>query len=324
VKAENNAGSDERSFLISISPASQAPSLPEIQSAALPDGKVGSAYQASISASGDAPIIFTASGSLPAGLSLDSSTGAISGTPTSAGAFSFSVKAENNAGSDERSFLISISPADQGAPTWNAPYFPVSTPAAPAAKVLREPPISSEKAYVRVDTSRTAGYIVGYPDGTFRPERNITRYEVAAILYRIISAESLETKKATPKAFSDTRSGDWYSEAVERLAQIGVINGYPDGTFRGDRNITFAEMSALLYNFTNPSLKSSSKFSKDHWAFNYLLNADSYGFLPEDLPADQLITCMDLVKAVNRLLGWHIQGAANEQEFALAIEGLKK
>lgn len=84
---------------------------PDITSASLPDGTVGTAYSHSLTASGDAPITWSVcAGSLPDGLSLDTDTGEISGVPGSAGSFSFTVQAVNAVGRGSRNLSINISP----------------------------------------------------------------------------------------------------------------------------------------------------------------------------------------------------------------------
>lgn len=103
---------DYASALQNISPAT--PQAPFITTTSLPDGKVGVAYSQALAATGTTPITWTLeSGSLPAGLSL-SSSGIISGTPTTAGTFTFTVKATNSAGSDTKELSIVIQAASVG------------------------------------------------------------------------------------------------------------------------------------------------------------------------------------------------------------------
>ncbi len=110
VKAENSVGSDTQELSITINPAPVAPS---ITTTSLPNGTVDKTYSQTLAADGDTPIIWSLeSGSLPlpGGLTL-SSGGVISGTPTAAGTFSFTVKAENSTGSDTQELSITINPA---------------------------------------------------------------------------------------------------------------------------------------------------------------------------------------------------------------------
>ncbi|MDB7885612.1 InlB B-repeat-containing protein, partial [Flavonifractor plautii] len=84
---------------------------PNIITDTLPDGKVGEAYSQTLTANGTTPIKWSISGALPDGLTLDETTGEISGTPTTAGTASFTVKAENSAGSDTKELSITITKA---------------------------------------------------------------------------------------------------------------------------------------------------------------------------------------------------------------------
>ena len=91
---------------------SLVPTAPVITTTSLPDGAVGTAYSEHLFATGSNPITWSvASGALPAGLSL-STGGIISGTPTAAGAFTFTIKAENSVGNDTQSLSITIEEAN--------------------------------------------------------------------------------------------------------------------------------------------------------------------------------------------------------------------
>ena len=104
----NYCGKAEHYFTIS----ENAAAAPSITTSSLPDGKVGEAYSQTLSATGTTPITWGIdSGNLPAGLTLDEATGEISGTPTAAGTASFTVKAENSAGSDTKELSIAIAKA---------------------------------------------------------------------------------------------------------------------------------------------------------------------------------------------------------------------
>ena len=85
---------------------------PSITTSSLSDGKMGAAYSQTLTATGTTPIKWSISGgALPDGLTLDETTGEISGTPTTAGTASFTVKAENSAGSDTKELSITITKA---------------------------------------------------------------------------------------------------------------------------------------------------------------------------------------------------------------------
>ena len=101
----NYCGKAEHYFTIS----ENATAAPSITTDTLPNGKVGEAYSHTLTADGTTPITWSVSGSaLPEGLTLNETTGEISGTPTAEGTAKFTVKAENSAGSDTKELSITI------------------------------------------------------------------------------------------------------------------------------------------------------------------------------------------------------------------------
>ena len=104
----NYCGKAEHYFTISESTAA----APTITTDTLPNGKVGEAYSHTLTADGTTPITWSVSGgALPEGLTLNETTGEISGTPTAEGTAKFTVKAENSAGSDTKELSITITKA---------------------------------------------------------------------------------------------------------------------------------------------------------------------------------------------------------------------
>lgn len=86
------------------------------------------------------------------------------------------------------------------------------------------------------------GLFEGYPDGTFRPDAPVTRAEMTAVLARMLEA-SLEGRGA---GFSDLTESHWAYHEIIALSQMGILNGYTDGTFRPDAAITRGEGAAIL------------------------------------------------------------------------------
>jgi len=96
--------------------------------------------------------------------------------------------------------------------------------------------------FAEVAAAVKAGYISGYPDGTFRPDQLITREEAAVIITRILGLKGGEELK-----FTDNHEiAPWAKEAVKALFASGIVIGYPDGTFRPKNPLTRAEMVVIL------------------------------------------------------------------------------
>ncbi|MDR6884330.1 S-layer homology domain-containing protein [Bacillus sp. 3255] len=96
--------------------------------------------------------------------------------------------------------------------------------------------------YGEVAAAKGAGYILGYPDGTFGPNRLVTRQEVAVIINHLLEMRGAAPTKSKTYAFTD--EGDiagWSRGAVIEVSGHAVMEGYSDGTFRSENPITRAE-----------------------------------------------------------------------------------
>lgn len=92
-------------------------------------------------------------------------------------------------------------------------------------------------------------YVVGYEDGTVMPQKQITRAEVATIFYRLLKEDVRDENTTDVSNFSDVSSSDWYGTTVATLADMGIVKGYEDGTFRPNAPITRAEFAAIATRF---------------------------------------------------------------------------
>ena len=94
-------------------------------------------------------------------------------------------------------------------------------------------------------------YIVGYPDGNVKPGSSITRAEVATIFFRLLTDDVRDENLTKTNRYSDVAATSWYNTAVSTLSSMGIITGYPDGTFGPQRDITRAETMTLVNRVLN-------------------------------------------------------------------------
>ena len=85
-----------------------------------------------------------------------------------------------------------------------------------------------------VTNAVSKGWIKGYEDGTFKGDNDITRAEFVAVINRMLD----NTTSSTKNMFTDVASNDWYYEDILKAINLGIINGYEDGTFKPNDNIT--------------------------------------------------------------------------------------
>ena len=151
-------------------------------------------------------------------------------------------------------------------------------------------------------------YVIGYPDETVRPGANISRAEIATILFRLLTDESRDRFWSTSNPFSDVPATAWYNTAVSTLVNAGVVNGYPDGTFKPDQPVTRAEFAALFSRFFSNGATTAVSFNdiSGHWAEEVILNAASrgyiYGYPDGSFGPDQAITRAEAMTLTNRVL----------------------
>jgi len=151
-------------------------------------------------------------------------------------------------------------------------------------------------------------YIVGYPDGNVRPEGKITRAEVATIFFRLLSDEVREMMFCEENDFSDVNKGYWYNNAISTMAAMGIVEGYPDGTFRPDDFITRAEFAAIAARFELEGNPEGNFFNDigDHWAEELINIAANNGWVdgyPDgSFCPDKDITRAEAMTMVNRIL----------------------
>lgn len=110
-------------------------------------------------------------------------------------------------------------------------------------------------------------YVIGYTDGTIRPNNDISRAEVATIFFRLLTDEAREQYTTTAGNFTDVKAGMWCNRAIATLTNMGIIKGYTDGTFQPNKSITRAELATIIARFAKLDVNTKT-FSdiNGHWA----------------------------------------------------------
>ena len=124
-------------------------------------------------------------------------------------------------------------------------------------------------------------YLLGYEDGTVRPNGSISRAEVATVLFRLLKDDVRAQNLTKDNACSDVSGTAWYAAAVSTLSKMGVISGYPDGTFRPNAPITRAEFAAMIARFDETAKSADTPFTdiSGHWAENAIGKAYGNGWV---------------------------------------------
>ena len=171
------------------------------------------------------------------------------------------------------------------------------------------PVISKNETAPKLNTRDHFAYVQGYPDGTVKPAGSITRAEVAAILFRLMDADSRSLYYSTASGFRDVDSANWYNTYVATLNNAGVITDSRTGYFRPNDAITRAELAAMLAQFAEK--KSAAIYFSDvsagYWAANAIALTANLGWIngyPDGtFGPDKTVTRAELMAMVNRATG---------------------
>ncbi|KMN41628.1 5'-nucleotidase C-terminal domain-containing protein [Lysinibacillus sp. LK3] len=128
-----------------------------------------------------------------------------------------------------------------------------------------------------ISTLYAAGIISGYPDGTFKPDTNVTRGQAAKM---IAGALKLDTKEVEDPKFTDISASNPYYGSIAALVGLNVITGYGDNTFRPNQTITHGDLAKILASIpTLPELESA----KNHEASEKVTRGQLATFIAEAL-----------------------------------------
>ena len=162
-----------------------------------------------------------------------------------------------------------------------------------------------------LNTKDHYSYLIGYSDGTVRPNGRITRAEVATIFFRLLTDDARQRNWSSENNFSDVSADKWYNNAVSTLCHMGVLGGYSDGTFRPNAPITRAEFAKIAVSFSQANGSAVYSYFTDvkttDWFAPYVTTAKDSGLIEGysdgSFKPENRITRAEACAIVNRVLG---------------------
>ncbi|MFR4013779.1 MAG: S-layer homology domain-containing protein [Oscillospiraceae bacterium] len=162
-----------------------------------------------------------------------------------------------------------------------------------------------------LNTKDHYSYLIGYSDGTVRPNGRITRAEVATIFFRLLTDDARQRNWSSENNFSDVSADKWYNNAVSTLCHMGVLGGYSDGTFRPNAPITRAEFAKIAVSFAQANGSAVYSYFTDvkttDWFAPYVTAAKDSGLIEGysdgSFKPENRITRAEACAIVNRVLG---------------------
>ena len=157
-----------------------------------------------------------------------------------------------------------------------------------------------------LNTTDHIAYLTGYPGGTFGPDNNMTRAEVAQMFYALLNNKNV----TITKTFPDVPADAWYATAVNTLASLGMVSGDENGNYRPDDPITRAEFCVIALAFAYEPENAVCYFgdvSRSDWFYTYVAQAASYGWIGGytngNFGPNDRITRAQVTTIVNNMLG---------------------
>lgn len=161
----------------------------------------------------------------------------------------------------------------------------------------------------KLNSDEHMSYIAGYPDGTVKPNNNITREEVVAAFYRLLDEKYRAEVETDENDFDDVEKDRWSNVSISTLANAEIIVGDDLGNFNPSNAITRAEFAVVASKFANAEAKTSMNIFSDidgHWAKDAILTAVEQGWITgyEDgtFKPDAKITRAEAMTIINKML----------------------
>lgn len=173
-------------------------------------------------------------------------------------------------------------------------------PSQPAKKEFVDVP-ATHRAYDGITELADNGVLSGYEDGTFRPGAYVTRAEMSRIISSVTGGLTAETLDSTECDFSDVNTGYWAMNDIIRCKALDLIDGYGDGTFKPNENVSVAEAAKICLSAAGYS--SLITENSDTWYTPWIDMAVKYKILDSsDIDPNSKMTRADIAELVSKTI----------------------
>ena len=151
-------------------------------------------------------------------------------------------------------------------------------------------------------------YLLGYKDGTVRPNANVSRAETATIFFRLLNADIRDENLTAENTFTDVVDGQWCNKSVSTMAKLGIVKGRTAEIFDPYAPITRAEFAVICARFDTKQTNGNNNFSdiSGHWAEAEIKRAAALGWIAGyadgTFRPNDYITRAQAVTMINRVL----------------------
>ena len=181
------------------------------------------------------------------------------------------------------------------------PSHEASAPAVKQPEVKKEAPkVAEQKAHSFTIKAPEKAYVKGFPDGSFKPNKEVTRGEVAQILNQFIQ------NSQAYRLPTDVDAGAWYGNSMARLYGLSILNGFGDGSVRPQGAMTRAEVATIMTRILNLKMENArfNDVTPGAWYNGYVGAAQAAGIIsgyPDgSFGGERTVTRAELVVIVNR------------------------
>ncbi|GBR75640.1 protein S-layer homology domain [Candidatus Termititenax persephonae] len=159
-------------------------------------------------------------------------------------------------------------------------------------KLITFPDIQNHWARAEIEYLATLGYIQAYESGAYAPDNGISRAELATLLVRARQMSTAQYSAYTTSSFLDVPKGYWALGYIEAAANSGIVEGYPNRTYKPTNPVTRVEAAALFIRFANiPPADGRAAADIDvgdrHWGRGIVSAFKSSGLMPDQWKSEQ-------------------------------------